>query len=490
MDQSVRERHFMDALESGTDSQDVSSTLHHNTSSINDNGTEEPHTSKRTASEAFRHISTSQDVPVIIIDADSDDEEVESTSTPKRSKRTEASTSGGQSDSEASNGEFDADIVFAMDYSSSLSEEELEMEIDFVIKLAESLNVTPGKSKAALVVYGDSAQTVIPFNSGDKNEKKFYVQPGELKTRALSRSKCRRMDLALTKAADNLSAIKPRNQNQHHLVVLITAGKQLTNEECEEENDLLLSASEALSSSSLVLETDFKELGLIVKRPQSLFPFSFFRELTPDKAEGIAFYIKKTIDIDAYAKEQLSSVMLSGIPTGSGLWEKISLCSDVLEGAWYLLYDDQKKPRKPQKPQKIKKLIRESIDNFHSTLVSKKEEGPRKSMVELFPSNAEDETKKTTSDCYKDVRAKLPQLNGEALLEKLSQESEVIYFHVGNSGFLKSLKNVINDHVQNVKIKETVHPFLQNVHWAAKSSGHALARVLSRKKRKVKLARL
>lgn len=189
-----------------------------------------------------------------------------------------------------------------MDYSSSLSEEELEMEIDFVIKLAESLNVTPGKSKAALVVYGDSAQTVIPFNSGDKNEKKFYVQPGELKTRALSRSKCRRMDLALTKAADNLSAIKPRNQNQHHLVVLITAGKQLTNEECEEENDLLLSASEALSSSSVKviivpvgLETDFKELGLIVKRPQSLFPFSFFRELTPDKAEGIAFYIKKTI---------------------------------------------------------------------------------------------------------------------------------------------------------------------------------------------------
>lgn len=402
--------------------------------------------------------------------------------------------------------------------------------------------------------------------------------------------------------------------------------------------------------------------------------------------------------------------MLSGIPTGSGLWEKISLCSDVLEGAWYLLYDDQKKPRKPQKPQKIKKLIRESIDNFHSTLVSKSKicislavfgplgagksfflnfllnqglsetdqvkngplpsaiggsqtplpiyvkygkkvqvllhkqkkgvspdvlfpeetlgngtlarvntllkakfqevgsfsdancielQGPfpvfhhlkeramttfghlelevdvefvdvpglgaeignesintelskadvvlffdngksgrpvsaediaqifrrreefeftsrpklvhvvndrgepssvlspdfdrlfeqkkkdlERAWLNFFPSNAEDETKKTTSDCYKDVRAKLPQLNGEALLEKLSQESEVIYFHVGNSGFLKSLKNVINDHVQNVKIKETVHPFLQNVHWAAKKLRTRIGKSLITEKKK------
>ena len=54
--------------------------------------------------------------------------------------------------------------------------------------------------------------------------------------------------------------------------------------------------------------------------------------------------------------------------------------------------------------------------------------------------------------CYKDVREKLPQLNGEALLDKLSQESDVIYFHSDNSGFLDSMKEVINDQVRNVKI--------------------------------------
>ncbi|KAJ7373648.1 hypothetical protein OS493_011257 [Desmophyllum pertusum] len=143
MDQSVRER--MDALESGTDSQDVSSIMHQNISSINNNVTEEPHTSKRTASEAFQHISTSQAVPAIIID--DDDEDFESPSTSKRSKKTKASTSGGQSDSEASNGEFDADIVFALDYSSSVSEEELRKEINFVEDLANTWNVTPGNAK-------------------------------------------------------------------------------------------------------------------------------------------------------------------------------------------------------------------------------------------------------------------------------------------------------------------------------------------------------
>lgn len=66
-----------------------------------------------------------------------------------------------------------------------------------------------------------------------------------------------------------------------------------------------------------------------------------------------------------YAKKTLYSFL--AIPTDSTLWEKISLCSDVMEGAWYLLYDDKKKPRGPDK---IKKLIRQSIDNFHNKLVS------------------------------------------------------------------------------------------------------------------------
>lgn len=60
----------------------------------------------------------------------------------------------------------------------------------------------------------------------------------------------------------------------------------------------------------------------------------------------------------------------------------------------------------------------------------------------------------------------------------------MIYFHPENSDFLVSLKNVINDHVQNVKIKETIHPFLKNVHWAAKKLRTRIGRSLTTEKKK------
>ena len=66
-----------------------------------------------------------------------------------------------------------------------------------------------------------------------------------------------------------------------------------------------------------------------------------------------------------YAKKTLGTFPKT--PAESTLWEKISLCFDVMEGAWYMLYDDQKKSRGPEK---IKKLYRESIDNFYNKLVS------------------------------------------------------------------------------------------------------------------------
>ena len=404
------------------------------------------------------------------------------------------------------------------------------------------------------------------------------------------------------------------------------------------------------------------------------------------------------LDIDIYTKKQ--SLTFTEIPTQAALWEQISLCSDVMEGAWYLLYDDHKKPNRPEK---IKQLIRESIDNFHNKLVSDSkicislavfgpqgagksfflnfllnqglpeiyqgEDGPLpsgigvsqtplpinvkygnkvqvllhrqekgrypdvwfgeeelgidtltrvnhllkmkfqevenfsdakcielqgpfpvfrilkeglrimttsghlelevdvefvdvpgrgaeignesinielcKADVVLFfqegragrPVSAEDiaqifrrreefeftsrpklvhvindreppspssrnfdllrKEKKQDLDkawstffsssieegdasgCYSDVRKRLPQLYGEALLDRLSKESDVVYFHPENSGFLDSLKDVITAHVDNVKIKEAVHPFLQDVHWAAKKLQTRIGRSLA-----------
>lgn len=71
-------------------------------------------------------------------------------------------------------------------------------------------------------------------------------------------------------------------------------------------------------------------------------------------------------------------------------------------------------------------------------------------------------------DNYKQVRENIPQLYGQLLLEKISRESEVIYFHLRNDKVLDSLKQVVNGHVQTVKRKEIIHPILQKIHWAAK----------------------
>ena len=49
-------------------------------------------------------------------------------------------------------------------------------------------------------------------------------------------------------------------------------------------------------------------------------------------------------DFERFATEML--YIFPGVPQEKGLWENISLCSDVVEGAWYLLYDDKKKPTK------------------------------------------------------------------------------------------------------------------------------------------------
>ena len=181
-----------------------------------------------------------------------------------------------------------------------MTEQELKKEINFVQHLAQSWNLTSECSKAALVVYGHDSQTVIPFDSNE--EKLFSDKLGELKTEALFQGKCRRMDLALKEAADNLTAITAESQNQYQLVIMITAGKQLSSEEGKEDSDDLISSSESLYSSNVKviivpvgLETDFKELRLIVKRPQSLFPLSSFDDLTQDKAQEIASHISKTI---------------------------------------------------------------------------------------------------------------------------------------------------------------------------------------------------
>ena len=198
--------------------------------------------------------------------------------------------------------EFHTEVMFALDYSASVSQEDFKKELTFVKQLAEFWNVPLVHSIGGLVIYGHGAKA-LPFDPADDNM--FFVQLNELRNKTWRESRNRRMDLALAAAGREFGMASP-NQLQtqfRQLVVLITAGPQVSGAQTkEDDHELLVSASEALSSRNIKiiivpvgLETDFKELGLIVKRPQSLYPLSGFGEMTLGAAQNIVLNIKETL---------------------------------------------------------------------------------------------------------------------------------------------------------------------------------------------------
>lgn len=190
----------------------------------------------------------------------------------------------------ALDGTFDCQIVFALDYSWSVNEEDFEKEIDFVRHMNTSFN---RENNIEAVVYGNGSE-IVSFNAVPGT---FSGEFKGSRNKAWRQSKGRRMDLALTKAADCFTP-----SADEHLVILITAGRQVSGEESKEDDQDLVSATEELSSKNIKVilvpvgkETDFRELGLIVKRPQYLFPLSSFDDMTSQKASDIASYITKTV---------------------------------------------------------------------------------------------------------------------------------------------------------------------------------------------------
>lgn len=114
--------------------------------------------------------------------------------------------------------DFDADIVFLMDASSFVTQGNLIDEKDFVKSLAKLLNVSPGTSRAALVVYGTSSITEMRFN--DSRSLRDFSEGVEL---AQAVGGLRRMDIALKEATDLLA---DKRRGVPHVVVLVTTGEQ------------------------------------------------------------------------------------------------------------------------------------------------------------------------------------------------------------------------------------------------------------------------
>lgn len=113
-----------------------------------------------------------------------------------------------------------ADIVFLMDSSTSVGREGFGKEKSFVKSLAKYFNVSPGKSRAAVVAYSNFARTVLKFTDyqsetdfNDKLDKEPWFGGN------------RRIDRAL-EAADTL--LSQARSKIPKIVVLVTAGRQTT----------------------------------------------------------------------------------------------------------------------------------------------------------------------------------------------------------------------------------------------------------------------
>lgn len=166
-----------------------------------------------------------------------------------------------------------ADIVFMVDSSSSVGNENYPKVKEFVKSLARLVNVTSEKSRVAVIAYGGSPILVVRFdgyNSLGEFDKKVEDMP-------LLSSSSRRMDVALQTAAQVLNTAR---QHVPKIAVLLTTGKQTPG------GISLNTASQqlrSLNASTLVVaigqQYDKQELGPVVADQEDLFEIPSFNAL-------------------------------------------------------------------------------------------------------------------------------------------------------------------------------------------------------------------
>ena len=202
-----------------------------------------------------------------------------------------------------------------------MSDDDFKRELNFVQDLARSWNFS---TELRVVVYGHDAKT-LSLTLG--NEQVFHGKSRALRKETWAEGKNRRIDRALSVAAENFSAGAKSGLQPHKVVVMITAGGQQSDAQKKDNHRLLVKAHEVLSERNIKviivpvgLHTDFKELGLIVKRPQSLYPLCGFGDMTLDKARGIARNIKETLG-------EINLYFFSIVSVRCNFWSLVSLSS-------------------------------------------------------------------------------------------------------------------------------------------------------------------
>ena len=113
--------------------------------------------------------------------------------------------------------DFDADVLFLVDSSSDVSQENYNREKNFVKSLAFILNLKPGKTRAAVVIYGNFARTVIRFTDFASLSSFFR----RIDTLPFLRGR-RRLNSALIEGGSVLDTARP---SADKVAILLTAGR-------------------------------------------------------------------------------------------------------------------------------------------------------------------------------------------------------------------------------------------------------------------------
>ena len=109
-------------------------------------------------------------------------------------------------------------MIFVLDSSSGVTREDFDKQKNFVKRMATYFNVSPQKSRAALVTFGSTSRVAVTLNGYGTLTDFYRAVDGALRVGG-----ARRTDRALAAVASLLNEARP---HVPRLVLLITAGPQ------------------------------------------------------------------------------------------------------------------------------------------------------------------------------------------------------------------------------------------------------------------------
>lgn len=167
-----------------------------------------------------------------------------------------------------------ADIIFLMDSSTSVGREGFDKEKNFVKSLAKYFNVSPGKSRAAVIAYSNNARTVVKFTDyqseedfNDRLDRQPWVGGG------------RRIDRALDAAA---TLMRQARSEVPKILVLVTSGRQTSSPDAKP-LEIAGKPLRDMGVKNIVVtvgsEVDRKDLLLVVHSTDDIFGVPLFDDL-------------------------------------------------------------------------------------------------------------------------------------------------------------------------------------------------------------------